>query len=188
MFDFSALDPTAETPSPIRAMAIDTHLAPGLHDLPSRLRSDMPDTMRNDTTFSLAASTMNRGRELGLVSAQSALALANAVLDAPMPLLAPEEIFPAEDGLAGAAKSFPELAGATPLWFYVLREAELRAGGRKLGPLGGRIVMEAVHAAIDADGDSVLRDGWRPSLPRRAEDRYEATDLIAFSTSRQSTS
>ena len=36
----------------------------------------------------------------------------------------------------------PEFDEGTPLWYYVLREAELTSGGAELGPVGGRIVAE----------------------------------------------
>jgi hypothetical protein len=182
MFDFSdAGRAGGEAPVPISAMAIDTHLAPQLHELPSRLRSDMADAVRSGRTFSLAASTMNRGRELGLASAQRALKLANPLLDTPIPAIDAEDIFEVESGLADIQKAFPELRAATPLWFYLLREAELLAGGTRLGPFGGRIVMETLHAAIDASKDSILRGDWRLVLPSRAVGRYEMTDLIEFS-------
>ncbi len=125
--------------------------------------------------------TMNRGRELGIASAKQALAAADAALDAPLERVAPEEIFDAAGELGEIARTFPELVTATPLWFYVLREAERLGQGMRLGPLGGRIVMETLHAAIDASEDSILRGGWKPVLPSAAGDRYAATDLILFS-------
>jgi len=30
--------------------------------------------------------------------------------------------------------------GETPLWYYVLREADAREGGQRLSPIGSRIV------------------------------------------------
>ncbi len=36
----------------------------------------------------------------------------------------------------------------TPLWFYVLREAQVTAGGEHLGPVGGRIVAEVIIGLI----------------------------------------
>jgi hypothetical protein len=45
----------------------------------------------------------------------------------------------------------------TPLWFYVLREAEVTAGGEHLGPVGGRIVAEVIVGLIRGDRQSYLR-------------------------------
>jgi hypothetical protein len=36
----------------------------------------------------------------------------------------------------------------TPLWYYLLKEAELRGGGERLGPAGSRIVAETVYGLI----------------------------------------
>ena len=54
----------------------------------------------------------------------------------------------------------------TPLWFYVLREAQVAAGGRHLGPVGGRIVGEVIHGLIEGDSQSYLsqdRSGHPPT-------------------------
>ena len=37
----------------------------------------------------------------------------------------------------------PGWAGKAPLWFYILRESEIRQGGRRLGPLGAKLVAES---------------------------------------------
>ena len=44
----------------------------------------------------------------------------------------------------------------TPLWFYVLREAQVMADGRHLGPVGGRIVAEVIVGLIRGDRSSFL--------------------------------
>jgi hypothetical protein len=76
------------------------------------------------------------------------------------------------------AMQLPELAPAdlqdleplhldrrTPLWFYVLREAEVTAGGEHLGPVGGRIVAEVIVGLIRGDRQSYLRQDpdWTPT-------------------------
>ena len=55
---------------------------------------------------------------------------------------------------------------ATPLWFYVLREAERRAEGKSLGPVGGRIVTEVFVGLLDGDPLSYRRADpyWEPTL------------------------
>ena len=44
----------------------------------------------------------------------------------------------------------------TPLWFYILREAEL--GGGRLRGVGARIVAETFHRAIEGSESSIVRD------------------------------
>jgi hypothetical protein len=53
----------------------------------------------------------------------------------------------------------------TPLWYYVLKEAEVRANGNSLGEVGSRIVCETIIGQLIHDRDSYLRQkgGWDPS-------------------------
>jgi hypothetical protein len=52
----------------------------------------------------------------------------------------------------------------TPLWYYILREADACTGGHRLGPVGGRIVAEVLVGLIDTDPTSFRKNsqGWRP--------------------------
>ena len=56
------------------------------------------------------------------------------------------------------------LATATPLWFYILREAKVQGEGRRLGEVGGRIVAEVLVGLLKGDRSSYLRQhpNWRP--------------------------
>ncbi len=53
----------------------------------------------------------------------------------------------------------------TPLWYYVLKEAEVRANGNSLGELGSRIVCETIIGQLLSDPESYLnqKGGWDPS-------------------------
>ncbi len=55
---------------------------------------------------------------------------------------------------------------ATPLWFYILKEAELMAEGRMLGPVGGRIVAEVFIGLLQGDRGFYLQQNptWTPTL------------------------
>ena len=65
----------------------------------------------------------------------------------------------------------------TPLWFYVLREAELNNG--RLTGVGGRIVAETFHRAMEGSRNSIVRNpDWRPSLGAGAPDRFTMMDLL----------
>jgi hypothetical protein len=44
----------------------------------------------------------------------------------------------------------------TPLFYYILKEAELKAGGLTLGPVGSHIVSEVIQGALECDRDSYL--------------------------------
>ena len=73
-----------------------------------------------------------------------------------------------------------ELAAHTPLWFYILREAELNNG--RLTGVGGRIVAEVFHRAMECSRSSIVRDpAWRPSFgPADAPDTFRMSDLLLF--------
>jgi heme peroxidase/TAT (twin-arginine translocation) pathway-exported protein len=47
-------------------------------------------------------------------------------------------------------------ATSTPLWYYILAEAERMAGGLHLGPVGGRLVAETLIGLLRADPTSYL--------------------------------
>ena len=66
----------------------------------------------------------------------------------------------------------------TPLWFYILREAEL--GGGRLAGVGARIVAETFHRAIEGSRISILRDtDFKPKFgPDDAT--FDMRDLLFF--------
>ena len=70
---------------------------------------------------------------------------------------------------------------ATPLWLYILREAQLVNAGQFLGPVGGRIVAEVILGLLHADPTSYLTNqpGWQPHLGNTGGD-YQITDFLRF--------
>jgi hypothetical protein len=66
----------------------------------------------------------------------------------------------------------------TPLWFYILREAELAQG--KLKGVGARIVAETFHRAMEGSVSSIVRDPtWHPTLGPNAN-TFRMVDLLLF--------
>jgi hypothetical protein len=116
---------------------------------------------------SLAVRDLQRGQGVGLPSGE---AVARRLGVEP---LTPEEV--------GLWPTGWELD--TPLWFYLLKEAEHRAGGERLGPVGGRIVGEVLVGIVEADGESYLAvdPSWRPTLPAARPGRFGLADLLVFS-------
>ena len=69
----------------------------------------------------------------------------------------------------------------TPLWPYILREAELVADGEHLGPVGGRIVAEVFVGLLEDDPGSYLSadPSWTPTLPTLDDsDDFGMADLL----------
>ena len=73
---------------------------------------------------------------------------------------------------------------STPLWYYLLKEAQVVASGLTLGPVGGRIVGEVFIGLLQLDQDSYLSErGWRPTLPTRSgrvTGDFRMVDFLAF--------
>lgn len=69
---------------------------------------------------------------------------------------------------------------STPLWYYILKEAEVFENGEQMGPVGGRIVGEVFIGLLKADKDSYLtvNRNWRPTLPSAKAGDFEITDLL----------
>jgi len=126
-----------------RAKKIDGRLVRSLIQLPVAITGDC----EVEEYHSLAVRDLQRGQGVGLPSGE---AIARHIGATP---LTPDEV-----GLRRAGWT-----GETPLWYYVLREADARTRGVRLGPVGGRIVAEVLITMLDRDPTSVLADpGWRP--------------------------
>jgi hypothetical protein len=74
------------------------------------------------------------------------------------------------------------LENHTPLWYYVLAEAQRLAGGLTLGPTGGRIVGEVFVGVLQLDPTSYLAANpqFRPTLPTQTPGDFRMTDLLRF--------
>jgi len=142
--------------APQASFKIDTKLAEPLFALPGE---------EEDDNKSLARRNLLRGWRLKLPNGQ-AVARTMGV-----------------DPLDAEELGFREPA---PLWFYVLKEAELREDGVQLGPVGGRIVAETFLGLLKGDPLSFLNEPhWRPTLPAANEGEFTMADLIRFAVPEQ---
>ena len=128
-----------------RAKKIDGRLVGALIALPVALTG----TSEVEDFQSLAVRDLERGQGVGLPSGE---AVARRIGDSP---LTGDEV-----GARGAGWS-----GETPLWYYILREADVRHEGSRLGPVGARIVGEVLVGLLDLDPESVRHApaSWSPS-------------------------
>ena len=53
----------------------------------------------------------------------------------------------------------------TPLFYYLLKEAEVHANGNRLGRTGSRIVAETLYASLLFDPRSILNHPEAPAEP-----------------------
>jgi hypothetical protein len=138
---------------------MDGRLAASLIALPVAITGEVDV----DAYHSLAARDLQRGAAIGLPSGE-AVARAMGV----------EPLTRDEAGLASFGWQ-----DETPLWLYVLREADVRGGGDRLGKVGGRLVAEVLLGLLDADPESyrALDPEWQPTLPA-AGARFTILDLL----------
>jgi Animal haem peroxidase len=127
-----------------RCKKIDGTLVRALIELPVAVTGEC----EIEAYHSLAVRDLQRGQGVGLPSGE---AVARHLGITP---LTAEQIGIASTGWLGE----------TPLWYYILREAHVCAGGDRLGPVGGLIVGEVLVGLVDADGTSFRRGrpDWLP--------------------------
>jgi hypothetical protein len=143
------------------ARRIDPMLVKALHDLPGG-------------GGNLAARNLKRGVRLGLPSGQD-VATAMKIKNP----LTSDEIASGPDGAVAKEHG---LHRATPLWYYILKEAQVRHNGERLGPVGARIIAEVFVGLVHGDTSSYLwnRKNWKPTLPAKKAGTFFMTDLLTF--------
>lgn len=144
---------------------IDSKLSTPLMLLPGS-RGPAPG-LPNDGVQSLASRNLMRHVNFGIPSGQAIARVMGAQVLTPVQLV---DLAP-----FGMDRS-------TPLWFYILKEAEVFENGLRLGPVGGRIVGEVFIGLLKADKDSylVVDKNWKPTLPSAKSGDFEITDLLKF--------
>jgi hypothetical protein len=162
-----------------RARRIDTLLSDPLKALPS---GSFGGEFDEEGTFraNLAFRNLTRAKMVKLATGQKAVAFCKSK-GVNVNLLSKAKL---RDGDGGASLSGltaaqrTKLLDDTPLWFYVLREAELNDG--KLRGVGARIVAETIHRAMQGSQFSIVNDpAWRPSLgPNNTT--FRMSDLLLF--------
>ncbi|HEX6478970.1 MAG TPA: heme peroxidase family protein [Ktedonobacteraceae bacterium] len=147
---------------PQASKRIDTILAHSLIDLPKSVVGDTEIPEQH----SLAYRDLERGEALDLPSGE-AVSRAMGI----------EPLSRDEAGLQTLGWQ-----GETPLWYYILKEAEVRHDGEYLGEVGGRIVAEVLLGLIDLDPTSYRNAGseWMPTLPSVQAGNFTMADLLRF--------
>jgi hypothetical protein len=78
----------------------------------------------------------------------------------------------------------PSFTQSTPLFYYILKEAEIVEGGNRLGPVGGRIVTEVFIGLLQLDSQSYLsaKPDWLPTLPTMdgTPESFRMVDFLTF--------
>jgi hypothetical protein len=147
------------------ARRIDTHLAFPLSQMVNQVDDPTLPVAIQDLLKHLARRNLLRGYRLGLPTGQ---AVAEALGIVP---LTSAQLTQGVDPSITAALQQGNFLDRTPLWFYVLREAERTAQGNTLGAVGSRIVAETIIGHIRHDSTSYLnQSSWTPTAGVRLPD------------------
>lgn len=152
---------------------IDTKIVAPLLNLPS---SVVPDPEDGEAERSLVTRNLKRGISFGLPSGEAIAAYYG------IPALTPAEIGNIRGG-----------EGGTPLFFYILKEAELhgeedndlRGKGTRLAGVGARIVAETFVDMLKMDPASFLVSApeWKPTLESTlGEGTYGMVDIARLAS------
>jgi hypothetical protein len=157
------------------ARQIDTRISPTLHNLPLGIIGAAAPPL------SLPVRNLLRGSRVGLPTGQDvATAMGFTVLT--------------PDELANGTIKLPDgstdgeivrqfgFDRETPLWYYILKEAEVEQQGQRLGQVGSRLVCEVLIGILQADKTSYLakEPHWKPTLPSATPGTFTMADLLRF--------
>jgi hypothetical protein len=145
---------------------IDTRLAPPLQELPPDLIGVMevacPHFRIDKNPAQLPLRTLLRGAGLRLASGQTAARTLSLSVLTEAELT--QNSLGVETEQGGILRS-TGLVRDTPLWYYILKESEVRENGNRLGSVGSHIVAETIHAALRNDPASYLNQPKNELFP-----------------------
>lgn len=142
---------------------LDPLISPELHTLPGEADREKVLPFRN----------LKRGVNLGLPSGQN---IAKAMGVRP---LSQAQLTTGPDGAVLKAHGMHR---QTPLWYYVLKEAQALHDGNRLGPVGSLIIAETFLGLVHGDHNSFMwrRSNWTPELPSKQKGDFTMADLLRF--------
>lgn len=157
--DWKLLFDIDEANPPQASRRIRPQLVPALMRLPESLVGQTP----RPEFSSLAARDLYRGHAVALPSGE---AIARALHLKPC--------------TATELRTTDAPWSETPLWLYVLAEAEVQQKGERLGEVGGRIVAEVIFELLRKDPTSFLSEpNWRSELAD-AKGNFGIANLLRF--------
>jgi hypothetical protein len=165
MYDFNETGGTTHTELNFTRQ-IDTRMANALQNLPEFA------TAEQEHLKFLAARNLLRGRLVGLPTGQDVAGKLGVTA------LTAAEVSSGPHSALITAQGFDT---KTPLWFYILKEAEVKHGGQHLGDVGSRLVAEVFHALVEGSDCSILKEtDWKPSLSSHDPARFTMNDMLLF--------
>ncbi len=160
------------------ARRMDTQVVPPLQQMPNQGNGPGLDPRAVKILKSLPTRNLLRGYLLAMPTGQHAAEALG------VPALTAEELRQGNPPAVDEALAAGGFLERTPLWYYLLKEAEIRAGGQTLGELGSRIVSETIIGQLREDELSYLsrEPDWSPErgvrLPSAGADGSTLVDSI----------
>jgi hypothetical protein len=163
------------------ARKIDTEIAPPLGNMVKE-GTDEANVQIKALFKHLARRNLRRGYNLRLATGQAVhkYLQQHGALET-NPITDVSAIFTSKPALRDFLKNTQSgMHGRTPLWFYLLAEAEA-GGGNRLGELGSWLVASTFIGVLLADPDSALSRGFTPGQsPLRAPDNSEIDSIAKW--------
>ena len=165
-------------PAPQMARKIDPLISAGLANLPVFLQGS--SILTGALLQHLARRNLLRGFLLSIPTGQAAADGMQTKALTPAELQG--DPGPIQDAVVGGG-----FDTATPLWYYILREADVQQKGNRLGSVGSRIVAETLSALVRRDGASYFNNPQDPAVKPNGIDVGGGTviatiaDLLKFS-------
>jgi Animal haem peroxidase len=161
------------------AKLIDTKLADPLALLPQETIGPPPSPLTSPK-HNLAFRNLTRAKMVRLPTGQDMVAFL-ATKGVNVTALTANQIRNGSGGATLPTAIAADVVANTPLWFYILREAELNNG--RLHGVGARIVAETFHRAMEGSATSILRGPpFTPSEDLGSPDgiTYRMVDMLFF--------
>lgn len=150
---------------------INTGIAEPLHHLPEYTKRLFSDESAEPQPKQLPARTLLRGARAALPTGQEVAKslIAQGILE-PGQMLTPDQLMAAVPGVttndSGSMLRGSWMLDNTPLYYYILKEAEVLGGDNfTLGPVGSLIVAETIERVLWQDEESYVRmqgPEWTP--------------------------
>jgi len=141
----------------VTARPIDTRLSLPLHRLPADLigvaETACPHFRIAKNPDQLSIRTLLRGAGLRLASGQTA---AHAFGETALTMADLCQNSDGKETEQGRILRDTGLVHETPLWYYILKESEVRENGNRVGPVGSHLIAETIFGALRSDPHSCL--------------------------------
>ncbi len=168
--DFNRFFDTGSGVTVNASKSIDSNLAVGLNSLPGQVIAKMKR---------LGGRNLERSVALGVPTGQCVARRMGIRRLTPAELL--QGASPTEAQLL--QKSNSRLIKKTPLWYYILKESEVKENGERLGRVGARIVVDVFARMLHESSTSYIHSGFTPTLPRHGgapAGDFTMVDLLSF--------